>query len=140
MYYYGEDGKQQGSLVSTLNEDSTSGQPNSVTTGKILRAGHYQLVETKAPEGYELLPQPVDIQLTFDGDTPKMNASNQANFPGVELIQREQPSVGEKIWVIQVADVRRGELPQAGGRGVGLFVLGAAMIFGCAMWLRRRNK
>ncbi|MFI5505623.1 prealbumin-like fold domain-containing protein [Corynebacterium kutscheri] len=140
LYYYGEDGKQQGSLVSTLNEDSTSGQPNSVTTGKILRAGHYQLVETKAPEGYELLPQPVDIQLTFDGDTPKMNASNQANFPGVELIQREQPSVGEKIWVIQVADVRRGELPQAGGRGVGLFVLGAAMIFGCAMWLRRRNK
>ena len=132
LFYLGADGKQQGELVSEM-DTPFDGRDSAVTSGQTLRAGHYQLVETRAPNGFQLLPTALQLEVAFDGAQPQVSVVNAADFPGVQL------TASGDAWIVQVADVRSGTLPLTGGRGIWIFILAAAVVLALALFIRRRQ-
>ncbi|QPK79514.1 hypothetical protein G7Y31_02035 [Corynebacterium lizhenjunii] len=135
LYYLGADGNQQGTKVADM-DTTLADNANVVTSGSNLKAGVYQLVETNAPQGFELLPAPVTLTVAFEGGKPKFTLQNQQNFPGVFV---DAPDNGNYA-IVQVADVRKGDMPMTGGRGVGFIILLGAVVLLLSRWLRGRQK
>lgn len=77
-----------------------------------LKAGKYNLVEIKAPNGYNLLPNPVAVEITTEGAAAYANATETVvNNAGTEL-------------------------PTTGGTGTMLFVIfGALAVIGAGLFL-----
>lgn len=112
--------------------------PGDITTtlvsndeGKIyikgLDAGDYELVETKAPEGYNMIPGFIThITIEFDDETGEYNViANEAETN-----------------VVNIQNNKGSELPEAGGVGRTIFyVLGIAMVVGVGvtLFIRRRK-
>lgn len=102
----------------------------------------YELVETKAPQGYSLLAAPVrfkivdgerGIQVLFqDGENWVDNLTN---------ISSTSAGVNGGLQIIAVTDVHSGELPRTGGRGIGIpIAAGLALVaLGAAFGFRRKN-
>lgn len=84
----------------------------------------YCLVETKAPEGYELLPEPVEINFT------RAAIGETSNVPGDDAVTL----VAEIENIKTVAP----ELPLTGGAGIGLLAGFGAAIVGAGAWVARR--
>ena len=78
-----------------------------------LPLGSYQLVETKAPEGYKILTKPLDVQITTDHLKVSLEVENSKTG-----------------W----------ELPQTGGIGTILFYSLGALLMGAAFVLYKRKK
>lgn len=87
----------------------------------------YCLVETKAPQGKELLAEPLEFQLL--------------KKPEVEERQYELASVkvGEVEGEVVNLDDTTPELPMTGGAGVGILAAIGAAIIGAGAWFARRN-
>lgn len=75
-------------LLDKHGQEISSG--TSDESGKIvfekLTIGNYQLKEVKAPEGYRLLPKPIDIEITGDKEVISIEVENSKtgwNLPGV---------------------------------------------------------
>ncbi len=81
----------------------------------------YCLVETTAPKGYELLPEPVEIEFTEEA---------------AHVDSREIAMVSKEIK--NVKDVTP-NLPMTGGAGVGILAAIGAAIIGAGAWFARRN-
>ena len=122
-----------------------------------LSAGRYVLIETKAPQGYELLANPVRFEVLRDAASQRLimkilnpeqlggaatvavpggAAAPQPSSPGADSATAAVPEL-----ILQVADVRQGDLPLTGSHGVGWFI--AAGIFllvlsGVNFGIRRR--
>ncbi|QRV02382.1 hypothetical protein JTE88_01050 [Arcanobacterium phocisimile] len=81
----------------------------------------YYLVETKAPKGLSLLPEPVKL-------ISKTNAAGKIVVEAVNSLNVEVAGAGDQI-VVTVNDVHTGDLPLSGGHGVwipglvGLFIM-----------------
>lgn len=84
----------------------------------------YCLVETVAPEGYELLPKPVEINFT------RAAIEETSNVPGDDAVTL----VAEIENIKTVAP----ELPLTGGAGIGLLAGFGAAIVGAGAWVARR--
>ena len=83
---------------------------------KGLQGGEYQLVETQAPGGYNLLRQPVDVTLS------KENSTNYQKR--VNCVQED------------IKNSSGTELPATGGKGTTLFIsLGALAVLGAGLFL-----
>lgn len=85
-----------------------------VSTALVL-PGEYWLVETKAPEGFSLLAEPIRFSLTSEGI----------------VLAEDNPAVavsGDDSFTIQVTDATAAQLPKAGGSGLWPF-LGAGALF-----------
>ncbi|CAB0580035.1 DUF6923 family protein [Corynebacterium diphtheriae] len=113
--------------IITVNDQGISTQAE-VQTGK-----YYFLVETKAPNGYSLLPQPILFRVdTQDNGQPHVTFPNQKENEGFPILKNKVKVAGGII-TIPVADVMTGELPKTGGLGVGVIALLGLVIVACGL-------
>lgn len=92
-----------------------------------LAAGDYWLVETKAPEGFNKLTNPIKVTITKTGDTEW-------------TVSKDDEAENDKI--IDVENSTGSILPSTGGRGAIAFaVIAALLVFGVAVsFIRDKRK
>lgn len=133
----------------TVNTDANPvvKQSTTTTTGRVKlegldAPGVYYLIETKAPDGYNLLPTPIKFSTEWDQNG---NAVIEVLSGGTAITSNRcaesdtAANCVKKVGILQVADITKGALPKTGGEGVGLWALagGAIVAAGC-LALRRR--
>lgn len=101
---------------------------------EVKTTGTFFLVETKAPQGLNLLPQPVPFEISIDQTTKKYKISTVGSNNG-----QIQVSGSGQTMILTVADTKSGELPKTGGYGVGLVGLIGAALAGAGLILGRRR-
>ena len=117
-----------------LNTDAYVSNENGTFSLGNLREGVYFLKETKAPDGYKLLTDPIRITVTNNKVT--VNGTSGANPEDV------QPN-NDGTYTITVSNSTGQELPHTGGSGTTLFTFsGLAILAGCLMagYSMRRNR
>lgn len=135
-----------GSSFEVWRADSTGTKPTG--DGPVWRTGQestvrmdqgdYVLIETKAPGGYSLLPQPIAFRIGLDGvkQTIELTGKQGASFV---LESGPDEKTGRTGTFMKVANVTVGELPKTGGYGVGLVALVGAALAGAGLLLGRRK-
>lgn len=116
----------------------TEGVVDTVTTGETgalvingLADGTYYLTETKAPRGYNLLREPVNVTIGHKDANGKLT---ETSFVGN---QTEMDTSG----VVKVENNAGAELPSTGGIGTTVFyVLGSAMALGAVILLVTKKR
>ena len=99
-----------------------------------LPAGSYELVETKAPDGYNLLTRPVKLQV---------NAAGLTYDDGFGLSQEGKGVNGsaEEGFVLLISNSSGVEIPSTGGQGTTwIYLLGTVLLLGCGIMLIARRK
>lgn len=133
----------------TVNADANPvvKQSTTTTTGRVKlegldAPGVYYLIETKAPNGYNLLPAPIKFSTEWDQNG---NAVIKVLSGGTAITSNRcaesdtAANCVKKVGILQVADITKGALPKTGGEGVGLWALaGAAIVAAGCLALRRR--
>ena len=123
-------------------------QSTTTTTGRVKlegldAPGVYYLIETKAPNGYNLLPAPIKFSTEWDqnGNAVIKVLSGKTAITSNRCAESDTAAnCVKKIGVLQVADITKGALPKTGGEGVGLWALaGAAIVAAGCLALRRRR-
>ena len=116
----------------------TEGVVDTITTGETgelvingLADGTYYLTETKAPRGYNLLREPVNVTIGHKDANGKLT---ETSFVGN---QTEMDTSG----VVKVENNAGAELPSTGGIGTTVFyVLGSAMALGAVILLVAKKR
>lgn len=96
----------------------------------------YELVETQAPKGYQLLARPIafDLVRTATGVQQVQLVGGAEQFPEVTVTQGAESNQ----LIMQVANTSKPELPRTGGPGLfGLLMIGAAVLLVGIMLTRR---
>lgn len=121
--------------LTTFTDSEDGGYPTADL--KLEPGTPYQLVETEAPEGYELLPAPVTFTIARQTDgSYKLQIQDSGAVSNVVAVDADGDS---SLRLLKVTDVRRGELPHTGGVGVQLpILLGGALIAAGALMGRRK--
>ena len=102
---------------------------------EITETGTFYLVETMAPAGLSLLPEPVAFEISIDQETKEYTVSVVGGSS--PLIKAE--GSGE-LMIMQVTDTKTGKLPKTGGNGVLLWTLFGAVVASCGwFWTRRQQ-
>ena len=117
----------------TLNTDAYVSKDNGTFSLGNLREGVYFLKETKAPDGYKLLTDPIRITVT----------NNKVTVNGTSSANPEDVQSNNGIYTITVSNSTGQELPHTGGSGTTLFTFGGlAILAGCLMagYSMRRNR
>jgi LPXTG-motif cell wall-anchored protein len=116
----------------------TSGK-DAVTIATLKQEGTYYLVETKAPDGYNLSNQAIPIKI--EGGSATITASTDSSPECKPTIDENQKTVPNS-YTITVYNSTGQELPSTGGIGTYKFTLGGIAIlgFGCVMGLSMRRK
>ncbi|MDK8669064.1 SpaA isopeptide-forming pilin-related protein [Corynebacterium marquesiae] len=118
--------------------DYSAGELYTIKPGQesieVKTTGTFFLVETKAPEGLNLLVEPVEFQISVDEQTKKYKISAVSNSSG----QIQVSGQGDEM-ILQVADTTAGKLPKTGGNGVGLVGLIGVALAGAGLLLARRK-
>ena len=143
------DGDKYGAQFAIYDQDPTGPAANKIADLKVtedgkyllteLDYGTYYLLETKSPDGYQLLPTPVKISIKRDANGKTIVESDQQNA----LFAASKPSdlpqdYPDGAW-LQVANVHQGVMPKTGGDGVMLPILAGLLIAATgAMGIRRR--
>jgi len=99
----------------------------------------YYLVETKAPEGFELLAQRVGFRIMEKpGGGYELKIDNHDSHPQVLVANLGNFSLGQNSVYFAVSDMRQGDMPEAGGRGVGWKLGGGLLLLFLAVIATRR--
>ncbi|MDO5730967.1 SpaH/EbpB family LPXTG-anchored major pilin [Corynebacterium sphenisci] len=86
----------------------------------------YCLVEVEAPEGYELLAEPVEVEFTREA----LGASEgEGSADDAVTLVKKITNVG----------TTQPSLPLTGGMGIGILAALGALIIGAGVWLAKRN-
>lgn len=101
---------------------------------EVKTTGTFFLVETKAPNGLNLLPHPVKFEIAMDQETKQYTISAGTSNG---LITADGTG---KAMILTVADTKSGELPKTGGNGVAWWAAGGIAIAaaGALLMYRRR--
>lgn len=108
-----------------------------------LKAGTYYLVETRSPEGYQLLPRPIEVSVSWEEDV--LHAVVDGNEVTLEngsdkIYITQTPESGSQVH-LTVQNHRGFTLPDTGGRGLlGYLLTGMAGVVFLSLMLRRRNR
>ncbi len=105
-----------------------------------LSSGTYTLTEIVAPDGYNLLDDPIEIVVSFDSEsgtfTADLGDSMLDGGNGYFLTELEDGEL-----VITIANNTGAELPSTGGMGTTIFyVIGAVLVCGAAVLLITRRR
>ncbi|CAB0709722.1 VWA domain-containing protein [Corynebacterium diphtheriae] len=107
-----------------------------------LRPGSYELVETQAPQGAQLLPKPwrFDVKAANEGAMGDLEVTLDHDDADSGLISVERPQ--GKPWLIKVANVSASTLPLTGSNGYVRWLLAGAagLLVAAALWLVARRK
>lgn len=107
-----------------------------------LRPGSYELVETQAPQGAQLLPKPwrFDVKAANGGAMGDLEVTLDNYDADSGLITVEHPQ--GKPWLIKVANVSASTLPLTGSNGYVRWLLAGAagLLVAAALWLVARRK
>jgi len=97
----------------------------------------YELVETQAPSGYQLLSSPIYFNIAVgESGKPEIQIEGGAEqYPEIS-IQKDEKDANHSV--MQVADIRKGDLPNTGGRGLGGLALLASVVAAAAVFIGRR--
>lgn len=97
----------------------------------------YELVETQAPSGYQLLSSPIyfNIAVGESGKPEIVIEGGKDQYPEIS-IQEDEKDANHSV--MQVADIRKGDLPNTGGRGLGGLALLASVVATAAVFIGRR--
>lgn len=101
---------------------------------EVKKTGTFFLVETKAPQGLNLLAQPVPFEIALDQETKEYKISTVGESGG----QIQVGGSGQKMFLL-VADTTSGKLPKTGGPGVGLVALVGIALAGAGLMIGRRK-
>jgi len=129
--------------VTTTTDVKAAGLVN--TDGTIsfegLSAGTYNITELKAPDGYNLLKNPVTVTIGFTAPAADANPANCTwSYEwklGTDTLTAEA-GAGNVVKIINNTGL---ELPQTGGTGTAIFyVLGSILVIGAAVLLITRRR
>lgn len=129
-YYYQWDDTAQKVKWTTDNTQATlrTTVADGKTSFKGIASGKYFLEETKAPDGYNKLKEPVEVEITagYNTETGELNSTN-AIRNGTD---------GQYIKTVEVPNKAGAVLPSTGGIGTTIFyVLGSILVLGAAVLL-----
>lgn len=133
--------------ISDATKATSSIEGNKYTwTG--LDAGDYQLVETKAPDGYNKPDKPIQFTITaehkvkWNGDVDGSALTGLNGNSSDGLVKNIASDITTGSVTANIENKGGSELPETGGMGtVILYVAGAACVIAAGVWfaLRRRN-
>lgn len=121
-----------GSLGAVVSDPTPTAlvEGGSVVTGWFqvlgLTPGVYWLTETTAPDGFNLLAEPLRFELKTNGEV-QLLSSGQDDVVSLTQAGTDSPAT------ITVRDVPAMELPEAGGAGMLPFLVGGSLLFGLAI-------
>jgi LPXTG-motif cell wall-anchored protein len=123
--------KSDAKAIAEVTSDTKAVQIGSETYGE----GTYYLVETKAPDGYNLLSTPVKITVNSDGT---VTAGTEADENNAKQTDEDDPY----SYTITVYNSTGKELPHTGGSGTYLYTFGglAILAVGCVYGFSMRRK
>lgn len=102
---------------------------NGVLTFEGLGAGTYTITELKAPDGYNLLNDPITIEIKWENG--KLNA-----YKGDEPLKKEG-----NLWSFTVVNKSGTQLPSTGGVGTTMFyVIGSLLVVGAVVLLITKKR
>ena len=130
-------------LVDKVTEDVTKEQvtaegyvnENGVLTIEGLNAGTYTITELAAPEGYNLLKQPIELVVNSVVDQDTKTCDWSATVDG------ENAAIENNVIKLTVKNNQGSELPSTGGIGTTLFyVLGGMLVLSACVILITRKR
>lgn len=132
-YEVDEDGNVTGQLIE--GPAVAVADESGLVTFKGLGVGTYYIKETKAPNGYVLLKEPIKLTVTFDKDTKKFAYAVEGNgvVDGTVRVDKNQV-------VFDVLNARGFTLPTTGGMGTYIFTICGVLLISVAVVLFIRLK
>ena len=121
--------------------DETSGSATVVTSseGKViikgLNAGEYQLVETKAPDGYNTLEKPIEFVIT-----PEYGGEDNMTLTNLTTSNNFTANKDNGTVSTTVVNKTGGLLPETGGRGIIAIALAGIILIGGASYIVYRKR
>jgi hypothetical protein len=105
---------------------------DSVQTGRFqierIRPGTYWLEETAAPDGFNLLAEPVQFTVNADGSVTLGQGAGEG-------VVEAGPMAASGMSTIYVRDVPALQLPESGGSGTSPFLFGGSLLLIASMLL-----
>lgn len=132
----------EGSVTTVVTGEGEAAEAVIYETDNV-EIGTYNLTETSAPAGYNLLEGPVTITVGADADTGQIIVTTEINgkesdLAKVDFINPQDPTEGYKITVMNTAGV---ELPATGGPGtIWIYLLGTILLLGCGITLAAKRR
>ncbi|MGV9181994.1 SpaH/EbpB family LPXTG-anchored major pilin [Arcanobacterium canis] len=99
---------------------------NGETVNDTLKYHSYCLVETKAPEGFQLLAEPVEFDLTVPGMTENLSEA----FAKANRDKDPKDNKGGNIQIVNMPDNLGNRLPLTGGMGVAVISVFGILLVG----------
>ena len=107
-----------------------------------LDKGTYYLVETKAPAGYNLLKDPIEIIINVtEEDGQVIYTSNEATITNGTINLADVQNSNQPVATITVINQSGTELPSTGGTGTTIFyILGSILVIGAGILLITKKR
>ncbi len=122
------------------NVEATTDE-NGKVTFRGLRSGTYTLTEIKAPNGYNLLPDPIIITINFVTDTEKATGHFEMSAVNSEGVSIGTFSQDTGTFTLTIENNAGSILPGTGGMGTTLFyIIGVILVCGAVVLLVSRRR